>query len=239
MTRFFKGWLPPKLRHRLGCWSAQYTEWRLNGFFPWEKVTVFDVGANNGNTYSRYLQWLPRATFYAFEPTPELIEELRKIESRFSNYHVIPKAVGDVSGATFFNVAGFSEDDPGGCSSLLEFNGGLEKTWPGRKNFFVSKRIEVQVIRLDDFIRQNKIDRVDFLHIDVQGMDLNVLRSLGTEIKRVRAGVMEVPQSNAVMLYKNQHTREGTETFLAQNGFIIHRVVSQQNEDNLYFRRAD
>jgi len=93
------------------------------------------------------------------------------------------------------------------------------------------------MIRLDAFVKKHNISRIDFLHIDTQGTDLAVLNSLGGELTRVRAGVLEVPQSKELMLYKGQHTREQAISWLETHGFIVWKTVAQQNEDNLYFRR--
>jgi maleate cis-trans isomerase len=53
----------------------------------------------------------------------------------------------------------------------------------------------------------------------------------------VQSGVVEVPQSEKVSLYKGQHTKQEAIDFLEQNGFVIDKVTSQVNEDNLYFVR--
>ena len=66
-----------------------------------------------------------------------------------------------------------------------------------------------------------------------------MLRSLGDEIKRVKAGVIEVPETKEVMLYKNQHTYEEAVDFLTSKGFEITRVEDSQNEKNLYFQRPN
>ena len=211
-----------------------YHDLRQIGCHPWQRLVIFDVGANDGSTFSHLPRWLPWAQFYAFEPTPELVASLGERMARYRNYHLVPKAVSDMRGHLRFNVAGVGD---WGCSSLLEFSEGLDRTWPGREDFKVTRQIEVEAIRLDDFVRRNRIDRIDFLHVDTQGTDLNVLRSLGDEIHRVRGGVIEVPQSREVMLYRNQHTREQALEFFRAHGFQVWKTVSQTNEDNLYFRR--
>ena len=200
---------------------------------PWRPLIVFEVGANDGSSFADLHRFLPWAKIYAFEPTPELVDKIRSKVIRSRNYCLTPKAVGEKPGWTEFNVAGKHD---WGCSSLLEFSSGLDRSWPGRTDFVVTKRIKVEVIRLDAFVRERKIPHIDFLHVDTQGTDLSVLRSLGEEICRVRAGVIEVPQNRDVMLYKNQHTREEALEFLFQNGFHVWKTVHNENEDDLYFR---
>ncbi len=220
------------LRNR---WRMLRYELNKFGVEPWQRATVFDVGANDGSTFEPLIHGPRWIHVYAFEPTPELVRQMQSRYGRHSNFHLIPKAVGECTGTATFNVAGQAD---WGCSSLLEFSEGLERTWPGRDDFVVTQRIEVEVIRLDDFVRTNGISSIDYLHIDTQGTDLSVLRSLGDEISRVRSGVVEVPADREVMLYKNQHCREEMLDFLAGHGFEVWKTESQQNEENLFFRRA-
>ena len=204
------------------------------GCHPWKKLCLFDVGANDGSTFGDMPRLLPWCSVYAFEPTPELVLRIRERFGGHKNFHLIPSAVGEVPGTAKFNVAGQGD---WGSSSLLEFSSGLEQTWPGRTDFKVTTQIEVKVIRLDTFIQEQGIKEIDFLHIDTQGTDLSVLRSLGEEIRCVSAGAIEVPQRGEVMLYKGQHTREQALDFLSKNKFKVWKIVSQQNEENLFFRR--
>lgn len=200
----------------------------------WDRPVVFDVGANDGSTFLPFARALPWARIYAFEPTPELVAKIRSQSVGLKNYRLVPKAIGETPGTAPFNVAGTAN---WGCSSFLEFSDGLEVTWPDRTDFKVTQKIEVEVIRLDAFVREQKIERIDFLHVDTQGTDLAVLRSLGDEIRRVRGGVIEVPQSREVMLYRGQHTREEAEAFLDTHGFKIWKIVPAQNEDDIFYRR--
>ena len=55
----------------------------------------------------------------------------------------------------------------------------------------------------------------------------------------IQHGVIEVPQSTEVMLYKNQHSFEEAVEFLQNNGFKISNINSQQNELNLCFDRKE
>ncbi len=195
---------------------------------------VFDVGANDGSTTINLIKAFPWITVFAFEPTPFLVTIIRERTAGIKGYHLQVNAVGEVPGEATFNVAGSAD---WGCSSLLEFSDGLEKTWPGRTDLKVTDKIKVDVIRLDDFLTQHRIDQIDFLHVDTQGHDLSVLKSLGSRIGVVKAGVIEVPQSDEVKLYKGQHTKEEALRFLESHGFKIWRIDHQLNEDNVFFRR--
>jgi hypothetical protein len=97
----------------------------------------------------------------------------------------------------------------------------------------------VTVYRLDTWLTifAPEITQIDHLHIDAQGSDLAVLKGLGEKISMVQSGVVEVPQEDKLRLYKGQHTKQEALDFLEQNGFVIDKVTSQVNEENLYFVR--
>ena len=217
-------------------WGIFLTAMDIIKWNPFCKITIFDVGANDGLSFVDLPRIMPNAQFYAFEPTPELAQKIRHQFRNAAHYHLTQKAVGETPGTATFNIA---DKGDGGCSSLLEFSTELEKTWKNRDDLMVTRQIEVEVIRLDAFIIENNIEKIDFLHVDAQGTDLAVLRSLGDEIKRVKAGVIEVPETKEVMLYKNQHTYEEAVDFLTSKGFEITRVEDSQNEKNLYFQRPN
>ena len=218
------------LKYRFLHAKSILKECGLNVFSP---NVIFDVGANDGSTFLEIARLLPWISVHAFEPTPTLVQRIQNASQGIRNFCLIPKAVGEQPGFLPFNVAGRGD---WGCSSLLEFSDDLEQTWPGRDDFVVTERIEIEVITLADYIQARNIRKVDFLHIDTQGTDLGVLRSLGDAIARVRAGVVEVPASKSVMLYKNQHSKEEMIAFLKEHRFKIWKEVEQQNEINLYFR---
>lgn len=223
------------LRDLKNSWKCARKELIDRDICRFKSSIIFDVGANNGSNFLDAARLFPWIKVHAFEPTPELITQIKQRSARLKNYTLIPKAVGKQPGTLLFNIAGLGD---WGCSSLLEFSDDLEKTWPSRDDLRVTKRIQVEVITLEDYILSNEIEVVDFLHVDTQGTDLDVLKSLGSAIGRVRAGMIEVPDSVELMLYKGQHTRSDAMEFLSSNGFGIWKETHQQNESNLYFRRS-
>lgn len=196
---------------------------------------LFDVGANWGTDSLNVTRSNPHYMSYAFEPTPELIAHLEAQSRNFSDrYMIMPFAVSDFEGTAKFNVSAHSD---WGCSSLHTFSEGLEQTWPGRDDLHSERQIEVQVRRMDGWFKDHpEITHIDFFHCDTQGSDLAALRGMGEFVHLIRDGVIEVPQSREVMLYKEQHTKEEAMDFFNDNGFEVYRIHPQPNEDNLFFR---
>jgi FkbM family methyltransferase len=201
----------------------------------YEKV-VFDVGANNGSSSVPLAIANPTHLVFAFEPTPEMIKIIQTKIEGLNNYVIIPKAVSDYDGTAEFNVAGNWD---WGCSSLLNFSNKSQTEWPGRTDFSVTYKLNVDVIRLDTFIKENLINKIDYLHIDTQGSDLNVLKGLGEYLEIVNEGTMEAATSDDI-LYEGQNKLNDCIKFLLLNRFKVLDVNSNDifcHEVNIVFKK--
>lgn len=195
---------------------------------------IFDIGANNGESFERDIKNLANPNeYHLFEPTPYLFNILISKFADRKNVHLIEKAVSDKVGTAKFNIAGQND---WGCSSLFDFSDDLNKTWPGRDDFKVTETIEVGLITLKDYVEYKNINTIDFLHIDTQGNDLFVLKGLGDKISIVKEGVIEVANRNP--LYKGIPGKDECIKFLEENGFRIAEIRSNDmfcNEENIRF----
>ena len=201
-------------------------------------MILFDVGAHHGQNSLNITQHNPNVICYAFEPTPELARLLRiaaKARNMKDRYHVYEHAISDFDGEADFHMV---EGDTG-SASLNEFADNLSETWPDRKDFVVRGSKKINVYRLDTWLTifAPELTKIDHLHIDAQGSDLAVLKGLGEKLSIVESGVVEVPQEEKLRLYKGQHTKQEAIDFLKEKGFVIDKVTSQENEENLYFVR--
>ena len=186
----------------------------------------FDIGANTASD-SLHIANDPKAAVYGFEPTPYLIDIIKEKIKNVPNYILVEKAVSDFDGVAKFNISGdvLTKDVSNpekhgwwGCSSLLSLSDSALTSWYGRTDMMVIETIEVEVIRLDTFMSANNISRIDYIHIDAQGSDLNVLRGLGKYITTVAGGVVEAANKPDI-LYRNQNHKDDTIRFLEYNGF--------------------
>lgn len=202
-----------------------------------EKI-FFDVGANHGTDSIHIAVYDPNSIVYAFEPTPILFDYLTNKTKDMPNYHVIKKAVSNYNGKANFNIAGQSD---WGCSSLLNFSEKSKTEWVGRTDFNVTEVIEVDVIRLDDFITENNITNIDYLHVDTQGSGLNVLLGLGDKISIVKNGKIEAATKNDI-LYEGQNLLKDCVDFLDSNNFEITNIWENDahgNEVNVEFKQKE
>jgi FkbM family methyltransferase len=195
-------------------------------------MIIFDVGANNGKSCVDFSDD-PNNTVYAFEPTPDLIENHLRPRAK-SNYIIIPKAVGDFNGEAEFNLA----VDPG-CNSLNTFVDNVKEIWPDRNDLFAVGKLKVEVIRMDTFIEEYNIQKVDILHCDTQGNDLKVLKSFGKYINIIERGEVEAFDRNK--LYRDMdNSKDKIIEFLESNNFKIDDITvndPHSNEINIIFSK--
>ncbi|HEY8461039.1 MAG TPA: FkbM family methyltransferase [Blastocatellia bacterium] len=153
-----------------------------------ESKVIFDVGAHVG--YYSILAGLanPASRVYAFEPLPRAAHRFRKNlnENKLDNVELIQCAVGASPGdAPFYCVP----DESGGIPS----SSGLSSLFFERPDFVklgVSPRMKAQVISLDDFVMERRIDRVDLVKIDTESTEPDVLRGMSAILKRDRPNLI-------------------------------------------------
>jgi FkbM family methyltransferase len=159
--------------------------------------TIIEVGANDG-THTLGFLTQENTEVISFEPTPELILHLRTRFKNFNNFTLYPAAVSSINGWAEFNIAGTAD---WGCSSLHKFNKNVHNEWPNRPDFHFTDKCLVPTIRLDYIVEKHNINAIDYLHIDAQGHDFEVLKSLDKYISIVKKGVCEA--AHKVNLYEN------------------------------------
>jgi FkbM family methyltransferase len=123
--------------------------------------TVFDVGANIGQSALEYSEAFPGATIWSFEPFAEAFDELVRVTGRRPNVRCLKLALGAEPGHVTVALR-----DHHVSNSLLDAVTGTD-----------DGPVEtVEVVTLDDFAAEHGIERVDLLKIDTEGFDLEVLR---------------------------------------------------------------
>jgi FkbM family methyltransferase len=149
-------------------------------------LTVFDVGANQGDWTRSFLAQLPRARvnttrLYLFEPTPATLARLRENLASFANSEaaqIYPIAISDSEGLAEMVVL----SETGGTNSL-EFDGRLAAS--------ASAVITVEKASLAAFCAAQGIAHIHLLKCDTEGHDACVLKGA---LPLLRSGRIDVAQ---------------------------------------------
>lgn len=179
-----------------------------------------DVGAHLGESTLGAAIRNPGLLVFAFEPNWELA---RQIMGKAANFVVLPMAVSVTDG-----VARFFVNVEDGSSSLLGIKEDYLERWKGRIDLSVREEVLVPTIRLDTFLRRMNLRRVDYLKVDAEGTDLQVIQSAGERLRDIRKIKAEVEVGENLGFY-GQSTREEMIAFMTSHSFKL-TATEDQNE---------
>ncbi len=192
-----------------------------------QKLTFFDIGACEGLSSVRYLSIFPKSKIYAFEPVPSNFSEVLKNKTKHKLNNLNPFKIGLSSKkgtATFYVSSGKppNKDKPqdnslsfGNKSSSLYKPGKTKEVHPWLE---FKESITIETETLANFCVDNKIESIDFIHMDVQGAELMVLEGAGKMISNVNSIWLEVEK---IALYEGQALKDDIEKFLYKNNFKL------------------
>jgi len=180
-------------------------------------MTVMDVGANIG-LHSLYMakRVLPAGRIYSFEPSKKIFARLcRHVESsNLSNISCYPCALGPQSGEAFFHEV----ESDSSRSFLCDSPSG--------------ERVVVRT--LDDIAAENRLNKIDFVKLDVEGFELGVLQGSQQLLEHGRIDVFQV-EVDCNSLARNAADAEGIFSFLTYRKYI-HAVWDSNRR---FFRTAE
>ena len=205
---------------------------------------IIEVGAFDGVDGIALAYKNPRLDVYSFEANPQQIKFINKnkklLENRkgitLKNYHIYNYAISNKNKYLNFYISKNPK-----ASSLNVIKKNLEKYWPGWKDvhFRQEKKIKIKSLTLAKFLDTKKIEKIEYIHVDAQGSDLDVLKSLKKYINILNAGVVEVAKNKLTSLYKRNSTLNDIKKFLKKD-FDIYDVQTNtvlKNEFNVFFRK--
>lgn len=133
---------------------------------------IFDVGAYDLWSSDQYQSYFPHARIVAFEAS--IRNYFEKCLYRLGTKQLIWAAVSDVDGFIEFND---TEGTWEGSGSILKPTEAMLRSYEGMT---FGEPYRVPSIRLDTFCEKACVPCPNLLHIDAQGADIRVVRSLGT-----------------------------------------------------------
>ena len=145
---------------------------------------ILEAGAFDGTDTVRFAERWPGATIYTFEPVPELFADVERRTSHLAQVRRYPMALSDRTGPATFHIVGNPDDEssPGrDFSSLLPLNDIFAR------QLAITRTITVQAITIADWAHSEGVDRIDFMWLDMQGMELPALKAASPVLATTRA----------------------------------------------------
>lgn len=222
LRAFLKGGVAPAIEHRAVLKDLPFD-------------FVVDVGANRGqfSLLCRHLK--PLAPIVAFEPQAGPAHIYRTVFAGDARTRLVQRALGPKRGEIVMNISG--QDD---ASSLLAISQTQIDNFPGTGA--VAKEM-VKLGPLTDFLPQSEMGRRSLFKLDVQGFELEVLKSAGPLLSGfswVYAECSHVP------LYEGQALATEIIDYLQDRGFGLRgrfnpsyaRIGGSLLQEDLLFEKA-
>lgn len=170
---------------------------KKNNFKDFE--IFFDIGAHEGESIILFSKNFNIKKIFSFEPSPvnfkKLSQNKRFIQNKFQNLEINLEnyALGSEKKKLLMNQ--LSETSSSTINNIDQNSKYFKK-----KNTFLNlkkknenfiKEVEIKQITLFDYIEQKKIPKIDFLKIDTEGYEFNVLVGIGKYLKNVNLIMFE------------------------------------------------
>jgi FkbM family methyltransferase len=202
---------PLKQRIKLACGApdtdACLAAMKRRGFQP---GVAIDVGAYSGEWTLSLRQLFPETRVLMVEPQAARRERLRSLTHVHAGVEFAPVLLGPTAaaGVTFYQA------ETG--SSVLRDRGNA-----------AAAPVAMEMTTLDAVTRATPFERADFLKLDVQGYELEVLKGAEQLLATVEAVMMEV---NLIAVYDGAPLADEVVAYMAAHGFRVYDVCT-------FFRR--
>ena len=147
-----------------------------NAYPKWTPRVIFDVGANVGQSCLHYARLFPGVSIHAFEPGESAYATLAAACAVHPQIKVHNIGLGDKSA-----VARLSAKSASDQNTIVQSSADSD-----------INTTTIQLATLDEFCKDKQIESIDYLKIDTEGYDLNVLRGAVNLLRKSAISVIEV-----------------------------------------------
>jgi len=148
-----------------------------------QNIIVFDVGANIGKYSNAFVSFLKtNYIIYCFEPLNSTFELLKKNTETNPNIKPICLALGDKTEDTFI----YTNEKTNTQSSLIPRN---MSHWGSEYNLSTPNKISATT--LDQFLKNYKIEYIDFLKVDVEGFEWLFFKGAIQTLENKKIGMIQ------------------------------------------------
>ena len=186
---------------------------------PSLSFTIAEIGAlpigGQEEPFYVLLDYFPESRIIAFEVDEKLCGELN--EKSRSNVTYFPVALGEKE-----EERPFYETTHPMCSSLYRPNEDLMRNYNNLEVAMLKSTDTIATTCLDGFARQNNVDEIDFIKIDVQGAELDVFRGATKALDSV---VFVISEVEFIPLYVDQPLFGDVCKYLTEKGLMFHKFL--------------
>lgn len=186
--------------------------------------TIFDVGANKGQSADFFLKIRPSAQITSFEPNPRLFQFLTNKYTGSSNMTLVNRGVSNAKQLLTFYInqlhltSSFEPLNPD--SRYLAKKAQVLGVKPSE---IISEQIEIETISLGAYIEEQQIKHIDLLKIDTEGHELKCLEGL-FPLKSCQVDRIQI-ENHQDDMYQTSDNFETIQSLLLANGYQVEVTI--------------
>jgi FkbM family methyltransferase len=179
---------------------------------------ILDVGANEGYYTLKIKKNNPRAKIVAVEPNPLAFELLEKnIKSnKMTDVILVNKAIGPKTEKGSFEVV---EQVNAICGKNVN---NIKRPWLKKE---MIKKIVVDYISLEKLCSEYRLETINILKLDVEGMETEILKSSKNLLDKIQRIVVE---------YHSEKSKKALKKYMKNEGFTL-LFEEKKTFGDLYF----
>ena len=172
--------------------------------------TVFDIGANIGQSAKVYADRFPFSKIHSFEPVTSTFSQLQEnTKSIGKRIHLVQSAMGD------------KEEQREIYVNKSSLHNSIVYAYPE------SSKELIAIDTVDAYMRRNDIKAVDFVKIDTEGYELEVIRGAEAALRSESIGVLYI-ESEPTPTPRHFVPFESLRSALSEFGYKVFGIYGQQ-----------
>ncbi|WP_292757807.1 FkbM family methyltransferase [Methylophaga sp. UBA2689] len=190
-----------------------------------KSLIIFDIGANVGEYAHIIIQSSRKfnvdVNLYLFEPVKSCFEKLSQDFSVNESVNLNNFGASDSNGTAMI----YYDKESSGFSSLYKRN-------MSSYGFELDQSEEIRLMRMDDYIVENKIQHIDFIKIDIEGHELKAFQGFGKYLSSKFIDYIQFEYGGANL---DSHTSlMEIYSFLEDRGFYVAKILNNGIEVREY-----
>lgn len=184
-----------------------------------EMTTIFDVGANTGQSAKEFLNYFKMARIHCFEPIKPTFSILKSLEKKYDKITTHNLALSDSNGDLVFFI---NSSNPISTMNSVKIEKNLAEKFQYHEERVKSKT-------LDMFCEENGIIKINFLKIDTEGNDMKVL--IGAE-NMITENNIDIIQVECGMNPSNEfhHPFSEIKNYLEASNYYLFGIYNQAHD---------
>ena len=184
---------------------------------------LIDIGAHKGESIELFSKNFNIKKIISFEASPITFKYLKKkIGKNIQGYNSTEIVLENIALGSEDKIIEFNQFNESSSSTIKVVD--EESKYYKRKfrliNFLSNKKtyqkIEIKISRLKEYIEKNNIEKIDFMKIDTEGYEFEILLGLENKIKLVDIIMFEHHYDNMI---KKNYTYNDINELLIKNNF--------------------